>query len=1043
MADDDAILPFGAYETPLTRRVSERIELTKGVDPYARSVITNADGAHHDQYVEAITRVLADHLVGKLLSTSDAEERVALINSLAALIDPDDRIESEQLLQSVYRRTPGAAPALQPRRLTGAELLTNSGADQNMASEIKREILTADSVDLLCAFIKNSGISVIRDQLEYLRDHSIPLRVITSTYCGASDIQAINRLVDEFGAEVKIGYESQETRLHAKAWLFRRNSGFDTAYIGSSNLSNSALIDGVEWNVRTSRTTTPEILAKFEAVFDTYWNDKHYAHYDPEKDQLRLKQSLKRARFGSDPEQKIELSGLRVEPWHYQEAMLEALRSERKLHDRHRNLIVAATGTGKTVVAALDYRGIVEETKRKPSLLFVAHRSQLLRQAQRTYQEVLGDPSFGEIWDGNNKPTVGTHLFATIQSLHRNLDSFPSNFYQVVVIDEFHHAEASTYRKLLDHVTPQELLGLTATPERGDGTSVEKFFDYRIAYELRLWDAFQLDLVAPMHYYGVDDGTDLSDVKWSRANKAYDTKELTDYYLKYGDLRVRLILRELEKRVFDLDALKAIGFCVSITHAEFMAARFTELGLPAAAVTSQISEEERKRSINALRSGDLKVLFTVDLFNEGVDIPEVNTLLLLRPTESPVIFLQQLGRGLRKSPGKVCTVLDFLGLQHTNFDYGQRYAALTGKRGKRLEAEVSNDFPSLPGGTHVQLDRMTRERALSNIKQLANNKISRIRNLIEQEATLDLQTFLGNTHLELEDLYRNSKQGGWTRLLRSQGLLDAPEPFDSTEDFLLGRIRSLLHVNDRKRAEAYVEICRFEPAASFQDLSEDQQAYAKMLIVQVWANTAQVNRPKTWDDALTTIRTYPAFADEIEQVFRYRVDQTRVQPEAVTGPGAGVLFTHADYSVAELTAALKQGPIEKLLNLPREGVHYIEEQSLDLLFVTLVKDEDRFSETTMYRDYPISRELFQWESQSTTTLSSKTGQRYIHHECTGHAIYLCVRNTRQNSIGVANPYTLLGDVTHVRHQGEKPIRFEWKLSRPMPAVLYEQGRAVI
>ncbi len=191
------------------------------------------------------------------------------------------------------------------------------------------------------------------------------------------------------------------------------------------------------------------------------------------------------------------------------------------------------------------------------------------------------------------------------------------------------------------------------------------------------------------------------------------------------------------------------------------------------------------------------------------------------------------------------------------------------------------------------------------------------------------------------------------------------------------------------------------------------------------------------------MRSVPAFAEELKQVFKYHLGQSRISPLPVSGPGAGNLYTHADYSNAELTACLREAPLSKLLHLPREGVYYISEADVDLFFVTLTKNENDFSESTRYADYPIPRDLFQWESQSTASLSSKAGQRYIHHQEHGHSIYLCVRNTRQSSTGVANAFTFLGDVTYVSHQGEKPIRFEWRLSRAMPAALYEQGRAVV
>lgn len=1043
MPTHDASLPIGAYELPVTRRVLERLEFTQAQNRRIHAARESADSSHRDRYASAISQMISEHLTQKLLRTDSPLKRVELINALAQLIDPDDEIDSEEMLHAVYEASLGDPPSFPPVPLTGATLLTNASTDLSMSAEIRREILTADRVDLLCAFIKNSGIAVISKQLKYLREHDIPLRVITSTYCGASQVEAIDRLVTDYGAQVKVGYESGDTRLHAKAWLFRRNSGFDTAYIGSSNLSNSALIDGVEWNVRASRGTTPDVLDKFQAVFDTYWNDPHYVAYSPAEDRGRLTKALRRERIGDRAHgTQIELSGLDVEPRPYQQAMLEALEAERRIHNRHRNLIVAATGTGKTVVAALDYKSLAAPLRNKPTLLFVAHQRELLKQAIRTYREVLRDPNFGELFDGLNTPSEGMYVFSTVQTLHKHLDKFPPDHFDIVVIDEFHHAEASTYQKVMTYLAPKELLGLTATPERGDGVNVQRFFDYRVAYELRLWDALQLGLVAPMHYYGVNDETDLSSLKWSRTSRAYDQKSLSEFYIKQGDSRVRLILTELQKRVFNLSELKALGFCVSIDHARFMADRFNHFGIRAETVTSQTAPVDRDHAIQRLRSGELQVLFTVDLFNEGVDIPELNTLLLLRPTESPIIFLQQLGRGLRKLPGKVCTVLDFIGEQHEAFNFERRYGSLTGKRGKRLADDIEHGFPSLPGGTHIELDRVTQDRVLRNVKSATRNNIIKLRALVQQEATTDLSKFLANTGLALSDLYRNKKDGGWTRLLRSQKLLPTPVQPAPVEDFLLGRIRSFLHVNDPLRAERYLAIAR-PGGEGYSSMTPADQTFTRMLVTQIWANQNTTPPPNSYDNALGMIRNAECFTAELEQIFAHNLDQSRVSPEPILGPGNAVLFTHADYSTAEITAALRSAPLQKLLHLPREGVSHIKEADVDLFFVTLVKKESDFSESTRYADFPISPDLFQWESQSTTKLDSKDGQRYIHHQETGHSIYLCVRNTRKNAVGDARAFTFLGDVNHVRHSGEKPIRFEWRLSRPMPAQLYEQGRAAI
>ena len=278
---------------------------------------------------------------------------------------------------------------------------------------------------------------------------------------GATERAALDRLVRDFGAEVSIQYDAHRTRLHAKAWLFRRDTGFDTAYVGSSNLSRSALLEGVEWNVRLSESPR-RASSKVPATFDTYWNDRTFEPYDPDRDRDRLDDALAEASGRRQHDRvTISLSGLEVRPYVYQQQMLEALDAERSVHNRHRNLVVAATGTGKTVIAALDYRGLCHaERGERPSLLFVAHRREILDQTLRTYREVLADAAFGETYVGGARPERWKHVFASVQSLTSyGVENIPADAFDVVVIDEFHHAEAATYRRILDHLQPRELLG--------------------------------------------------------------------------------------------------------------------------------------------------------------------------------------------------------------------------------------------------------------------------------------------------------------------------------------------------------------------------------------------------------------------------------------------------------------------------------------------------------------------------------------------------------------------------------------------------------
>src|SRR5258708_28619155 len=337
------------------------------------------------------------------------------------------------------------------------------------------------------------------------------------------------------GAEVKVSYDTDNTRLHAKAWLFHRFSGFSTVFIGSSNLSTSAMLDGVEWNVRLTQTDAPTIVEKFAATFETYWADPDYERYDPTKDIDKFDTAVRRA--SADGAQGVAFVGIDVEPWPYQREMVEQLNVEGYRQGRWHNLVVAATGTGKTVVAALDYRRLSHRdeplpwsVKQRPlSLLFVAHRREILKQSLSMFRTVLHDGSFGELYVDGAMPNQWRHVFASVQSLRPDvLDRIQPTHFDVVIVDEFHHAAAPTYRNLLEHLRPKVLLGLTATPERTDGEPILAWFGDRIAVELRLWDALDRGLLSPFHYFGVHDNVDLSRLTWRRGR--YDGRALENDY---------------------------------------------------------------------------------------------------------------------------------------------------------------------------------------------------------------------------------------------------------------------------------------------------------------------------------------------------------------------------------------------------------------------------------------------------------------------------------------------------------------------------------
>ncbi len=1024
-------LRAGLYESLLTSKLGRQLGANADLDPVLRAV----DLAEQP---EVLARHVREAAFRTLSAQRDPAKRVELVNALLGVLDQADDAASgdpRQLLSLSRPAVPGTTQLSIVRPtipLSDAALLTNAPLEPSLGAEVRAELETADQVDLLCAFVKWHGLRVLDFELKRLRERNKPMRVVTTTYMGATERRALDRLVLEFGAEVKIQYDAQRTRLHAKAWLFRRDTQFDTAYVGSSNLSRAALLDGVEWNVRLSRIATPTLMAKFIATFDSYWNDATFETYDPDRDRDRLDDALAEAsglRGVGGPI--ISLSGLEVRAYPYQAEMLESLAVERNVHDRHRNLIVAATGTGKTVIAALDYRSLCEpEQQDRPSLLFVAHRQEILSQSMRTYREVLGDAGFGELYVGGSRPERWKHVFASVQSLYSyGVANLPADAYEIVVIDEFHHAEAVTYRALLNHLKPRELLGLTATPERADGIDVRSFFGGRTAAELRLWDALSDGLLTPFHYFGIADGTDLSGIQWSRGG--YDLGSLSNLYTG-NDARAAIVLRNLRDKVTDVGRMQALGFCVSVAHAEFMARVFRDAGVPARSVTGQTHRSDRSQALLDLRERRVNVLFTADLFNEGIDLPSVDTVLFLRPTESATVFLQQLGRGLRLAPNKpVLTALDFVGHQRKEFRFDVRYRALTGATRRGLAHQVEQGFPFLPSGTQIILDRQTQQLVLENIRTQLSNRWQTLVSELRNCGDIDLAGFLHESGVELADVVRSDRS--WTRLRRDSGL--PTRGGHELEPALLKRVRSLAHVDDKDRAAAYRMVLA-DAAPAYAALSPAEQAFARMLLFSLWPS----GKFASYDDGLASLRAEPAVRDEIRSVVDLAFDNARHVTARAKDRLRGLnLRVHARYQREEILAALGHATLSRVPSTFREGVLRSTEWNLDAFLITLKKSDTDFSPTTMYRDYAISPELFHWESQSTTSVDSPTGQRYLNHRSLGSSILLFVRDGKTNEMGT-EPYMFLGSASYINHTGDRPIAITWKLDQAMPLDVFTVAR---
>lgn len=1033
MSDAGGSLSPGIYERLITDGVRAQLDEVSRHTPIDERPLNSADAS------DRIAWHVSQQVERALLDVSD-ERRVqvglqvarALIERLGDMVQVDRQSmpsDPASVLHAILRRNPDGSPApiagpLIP--LLDTTLLTNAPGEPTLWSQLRSEIESADSIDVVMAFIRRSGIGPLLDSLRRHCEAGRSLRVLTTTYTDSTERRALDQLVD-LGADVRISYDLSTTRLHAKAWVFHRHTGFATAYVGSSNLTHSAQVTGLEWNVRASAARNPDVISKFAAVFNSYWAADDFVPYDP----AQFEEERERAgRVDSGP--RVILGSFEVRPLPFQERLLELVELSRQ-QGHHRNLLVAATGTGKTVMAALDY-GALRDRLGRARLLFIAHREEILDQSRATFQYALRDASFGEKWVGGMRPTRYDHVFASIQSLNASdLAALPPDHFDVVIVDEFHHAAAESYKRVLDRLAPVELLGLTATPERSDGLPILHWFDDRIAAELRLWEAIEQQYLSPFLYFGIHDGLDLREVPWRRG-RGYDVDALSTVYTS-SDAWARLVVQQVAEHA-DPVTMRALGFCVSVEHAHFMAQHFNRHGIPAVAVSGNTPRAEREGALRDLAAGRVRVVFSVDLFNEGVDVPAVDTVIMLRPTESPTLFLQQLGRGLRKTRDKsTCTVLDFVGTHRKEFRFDRRFRALLGGTRRDVERAVQLQFPFLPAGCHMQLDAVASEIVLRSLREAIPTrwpaKVDELRSLRTERPNIRLGEFLHESGLDLDDVYDGTK--GWSDLQEDAGAPSlASGPFETVIRRAVGR---LLHIDDHERIGTYRRyLARPEPPA----VTAPPERERRLLHMLVAAVTERAIKSETTvQEALDLLWSHPQVRAELLELLEVlggRVDH--LHTSLTTHPDCP-LQIHGRYSRLEILAAFGLRAEAKIPTW-QSGVYEAKAVNAELLAFTLDKSSGGFSPTTRYKDYAISRNLIHWESQAITRADSATGQRYQHHERDGRSIMLFSRLSAAD-----RAFWFLGPATYRGHVGERPMAVTWELHHPLSGDLYQAFAAAV
>lgn len=1036
----------GLYEQLINNIVQSNLDRLKPDKFHIKQTSIDKNEASRviSQYLANVVRLALSLISGE----GSLEKQINLANKIILLLkdelqfeDFDDDIISLQgrILSAVFSKldAPFAdfdkyLKEITPyTRLSQSELFTGNNAGISLESELKKEILSADKIYFLVSFIKWTGIRIFERELTEFTEKGGKLDVITTSYMGATDLKAVEYLATLKNTRIKVSYNADNERLHAKAYLFFRNTGFHTGYIGSSNISRSALTSGLEWNIKITTAEIEHIIDKFQKTFETYWQDNEFELFDKSQHTEKLRVALNRQTTG---DLNIPTTYFDIRPFPYQEEILEALEAERRVHKRDKNLIVAATGTGKTVISAFDYKKF-KESSSPAKLLFVAHRKEILQQALATFRGILRDNNFGELWVDGIEPENYQYVFASVQTLNNRIASLnlSKTFYNYIIIDEVHHITASSYRPILERFQPTILLGLTATPERMDGEDILADFCNVIAAEIRLPEALNRKLLCPFQYFGITDSIDLSNVSWS--NGRYLPSELTRIYTQ-NNRRIGEIIDNLEKYLNDPHSVRALGFCVTQEHAKFMAAQFNTAGFKAdylVSSRSDLREELRAKLINR----EINYLFVVDIFNEGVDIPEIDTVLFLRPTESLTVFLQQLGRGLRLAEGKEClTVLDFVGNSRPEYDFENKFRALIGKTTTPIQKEIEDDFPHLPLGCSIVLEKQAKNYILENIKKATslrrNQIISKIQNFKHQTSMpLTLKNFSEFYRIPLQTIY---KFGGWKRLCADANQIN-DFPGINEKEIMRAVANKWLSCSSYSYFSFILSLAKKGFHTDLNELNEEEKQMCLMLYYDVWQDA---NLFGSLENAIREIGKNEILVDEITEVLSLLLDKIHFLEYPISLPYTQPLKVHGRYTRDQILSAFRMSNFEKKSS-NREGIAENKEIKTELLFIDLIKSEEDFSPTTLYQDYAISDTLFHWQTQNSARPDKGKGLSYINHQKEGKIILLFVREKNQDEYKNTMSYVFLGKANFVEYYGSKPMSITWKLQTPMPHSLWKES----
>jgi superfamily II DNA or RNA helicase/HKD family nuclease len=921
--------------------------------------------------------------------------------------------------------------------------------DSNLYNNLKECLEFAKSFIFSVAFINFAGVQIILELLANCERKNIKGKILTTNYLHFTELKSVEYLKKFKNIEVKFFDSDELGGFHTKGYIFEFETHYKTI-IGSSNLTKGGLKKNIEWNTLSVLEKDSPYMKDILLEFNFLWQKavEKVPYYEPISKNIKRKDYsfsnfLEENKNVADTE--LSFFTQRVEPNYMQKTALENLYKIR-LYNEKRALCISATGTGKTYLGAFDVRNYNPKT-----LLFIVHNEEILNSAMETFKKVLPEKNYGK-FTGAIKNRKSNYIFSTIQSMNKYFLEFKRDYFEYIIVDEAHHITSPSYQAVLEYFQPKFLLGLTATPERCDGGNIYEVFNMNIPVEIRLQEALERNLIVPFHYYGIKDidDIDLKDIKLTEIRKLTKLLNLSK--------RVDFIIEKMNFYGYSGEKRKGLGFCISIEQCEYMAKEFTERGIKAIAITGNTNPEVRKEILKKFEYDDIEIIFVVDIFNEGVDIPCINTILMLRPTNSPIIFTQQLGRGLRHFKEKeFLTVIDFIGNHNKTFLIA---IALMGRKGydkESLKLSVKNDFNNLSKNLHISLDKICKEEI---IKQLDNENFNSIKYLKEEYE--NFKDFLKRVPTPMDYINFDEAPELFRYINKSKSYFEflkyvKDNSFELTQQ----------EINIIREIESYLPIKRIYEFLIIHNLiSKEENSLSINSIISLLARFIFIENLERCKSSIEHSMRYlnGEFFDSVElkksnNLFKFKngiiskseeftslLKNENLKNYLLEILDYGLLrykkeFSNKDYGMPffKLYSTYNMKDVALLCNYEKKhsafrGSGLLKNGKEYFIFIDLHKEKD-IKESINYKDKILSRELIQWQSQNSTAQISEIGKNITDNINRGINLHMFVRKFKEVD-GIIQSYLYIGKGNCIEFEGNKPITLKLKLDNILPKEIF-------